>query len=286
MAGGAGGARRAPHRWFDVPGRLAAMFIESRANRMLAAGAPQLAVYAHDHIGKVIVLNGAFEYEELEALAAWLGDDHAHRTMLDVGANIGNHAVRLARHFARVRAFEPNPRAFALLEVNAELGGNIVCHAFGLSSANRPALIKFNARNLGGAALTEAPGDLEPGETQMTVELRTLDSCVGPTEDIGLIKIDVEDHEREVLLGARETIARCRPVIVFEQHFAGVKGGTSEVVELLRGYGYHDFRYIDRTPRFDEVVSFLWQCAFGYRFALIPLKRLARRNYKMIVALA
>ena len=262
------------------------MFIEARANRMLAAGAPQVALYAHDNIGKVIILNGAFEFEELEALAAWLGDDHRGETMLDVGANIGNHAVYLAPHFRTVRAFEPHPQTFALLAVNAGLRPNIECLNLGLSSAAGRAELRGRARNLGGAAIVDA-GAPPPrsDETQVSIELRTLDACVGADETVGLIKIDVEDHEHAVLVGARQTILRCRPIVVFEQHFNHIRHGSSEVLELLRTYGYEKFAYIDRTPRFDVVLSFLWQCVFGYRFALIPITRLGRRNYKMLLAL-
>lgn len=37
--------------------------------------------------------------------------------------------------------------------------------------------------------------------------------------DITLIKIDVENHEKEVLEGAKETIKRNKPVIVLENSY-------------------------------------------------------------------
>ncbi len=48
------------------------------------------------------------------------------------------------------------------------------------------------------------------------VELKTLDSIVGEQEKIDLIKIDVEGAELGVLKGAKKTLMRCKPVVIFE----------------------------------------------------------------------
>lgn len=90
---------------------------------------PQFAVFSSDLIGQGINLYGYWEYEELTALAQWLqAEGHTGGTLLDVGANIGNHSVFLARHFDTVHAIEANPRTFALLALNATLAPNIYCH--------------------------------------------------------------------------------------------------------------------------------------------------------------
>lgn len=46
------------------------------------------------------------------------------------------------------------------------------------------------------------------------VQCITLDS--ERLEDVGFLKIDVEQHERQVLRGALDTISRCRPVVLIE----------------------------------------------------------------------
>jgi hypothetical protein len=38
-------------------------------------------------------------------------------------------------------------------------------------------------------------------------------------EGISLIKIDVENHEIDVLLGAKKTILKCKPIIILENSY-------------------------------------------------------------------
>src|SRR5215475_1675190 len=88
---------------------------------------PQVACFAFDYISTEIAVHGRFERAELECLSVQLfARMRSRRVCLDVGANIGNHSLVFAQHFARVLAFEPNPRTFKLLAINAELAQNIV----------------------------------------------------------------------------------------------------------------------------------------------------------------
>jgi len=50
----------------------------------------------------------------------------------------------------------------------------------------------------------------------LTVAVDTLDHLVSKEQRIGFIKLDLEGGEHDALLGARELIARDRPVILFE----------------------------------------------------------------------
>jgi hypothetical protein len=64
------------------------------------------------------------------------------------------------------------------------------------------------------------------------VEARTIDSFGFP--EVSLMKIDVEGHEAEVLVGAANTIGAFHPVIIIEIF----KINHKKVLLILEGYGY------------------------------------------------
>ena len=80
--------------------------------------------------------------------------------------------------------------------------------------------------NIGGVSL----GNTQDGET---VPVVTLDSMDLPK--VKLIKIDVEGMEADVLLGARQLIARTQPVIFVENNNAEK---SRALIQLLDDLGY------------------------------------------------
>ncbi len=66
----------------------------------------------------------------------------------------------------------------------------------------------------------------------ITVQTDILDNIIPSTENIDLIKIDVEGGEFDVLKGAKNTIARCKPIIIFE-HGLGASEFYDAKPELL-----------------------------------------------------
>jgi FkbM family methyltransferase len=142
---------------------------------------------------------------------------------LDVGANVGFTTVPLARRVRRgvVHAFEPSPVAYRALErtVVRHALGNVVTHPVAVGC--RDGMVEMVTPLDGSArlpALTHVvtPGDV-PGD-RFVAECRALDGMAelasGPP--VRGIKIDVEDHEHEVLAGARRLIAAHRPVLFCE----------------------------------------------------------------------
>lgn len=216
----------------------------SLSTHHLAAGRKQLAVFAFDSVSLNINEDGIFERHELEAFFDWMkacGVDFSTSTALDIGANIGNHALFFSDYFKVVHCFEPAKRTFSVLKVNASLAENIVCHNVGLSSISRNATLTNPHLNVGGASVVDG----EDGEKITLVRLDDIDLA---TNDIRLIKIDVEGHEYEALSGAKETILRHKPIILFEQLPQEIYKMTSRTVDLLKSFGYVKFAVLDRTP--------------------------------------
>ena len=223
--------------------------------RHIADGCKPLVVFAFDHIAHNVNLKGVYEGKELDAFFNWIKRDNEKMfsgVAIDIGANIGNHSLYFADYFNKVYSFEPNPRTFKVLKINAELANNIQCFEVGLSDTEMKGLMEVNPTNSGGATVINSSSD-----HAHTINLRTLDSLIPDDEDIKLIKLDIEGHEFKALTGAKHVICRNRPVILFEQHPHDFRDGHSRVIDLLRSYGYQKFAAIEDHPQISSGRSFV-----------------------------
>ncbi len=132
--------------------------------------------------------------------------------VVDVGAHIGTYTLTLSRTVGmegRVIAIEPQPKMFRELMLNMALNqaGNVDFYLAGVGDRvgeielMPPVEGSEGARALGGGSGEHA-------------QLITLDSL--NLDNVSLIKIDAEWMENAVLDGAKQTIARSRPVILIE----------------------------------------------------------------------
>ncbi len=248
---------------------------------------PQFVIFSSDVIGQGINLYGYWEHEELMALAQWMQDQHiGGGVMLDVGANIGNHSVFLAKHFDTVHAIEPSPRTFNVLSMNASLASNIKCHQFAASNSNGLVTFRQETVNVGYSRIVDAP----LSESTIQVKCWKLDEYFKESNDISLVKIDVEGHEAQAIKGMERILHRCSPVVVFEQHFGGFIDGTSEVIELLKENGYMEFYSVDRIPathrggRIGKLWFFLCSLLIGFRLVVRKHAELEPAFYEMLIA--
>lgn len=162
-----------------------------------------------DYIQERIRNTGApYEVRMLRDMAARLSQND---TVIDVGANIGNHTIYLARLVGcRVLAFEPNAHLAHAIKDSAEMNGlSKLVEVRDVGVGNRSGTAKFRQElrtNLGGQALELGSGD---------IQVITLDE-MNYNRSIRAIKIDVEGFELQVLQGAQALIARDRPIIYVE----------------------------------------------------------------------
>ncbi len=170
-------------------------------------------------VGRGLDLYGEWCDFEIQLLRNYIrfGD-----TVIDVGANIGTHAVafgNMVGPMGAVHAFEPQRRLFTMLSGNVALNAleQVVCHqaAVGdfmgeivLPSLPSPDLhFNFSAVSL---MQGNNAGDKVP---LVTIDSLNLQKCAA-------IKIDVEGMETMVLAGARQTIERCQPILYIENNEA------------------------------------------------------------------
>ena len=256
---------------------------------------PQLACLAFDHIGIIIAVEGRADKETLDFIAARLADRIRGRTVCDVGANVGNHSLALAEHAARVVALEPHPLSFELLRINCRAHPNIVPLNLAASDRRGTADAAVPATNFGGARIAAAA---RPGEIGAVFELVPLDALTELAEaDLGLVKIDVEGHEEQVLRGAEALLRHHRPAVILEQNEDAIADGTSPSLELLKRLGYRHFHALEAPPAWrvpDSVPRPLRRLLRGAEALLagppprraraVPIDRLEQRAYPMLIA--
>lgn len=264
-------------------------YLAARARQHVQTGYSPVAVFAFDFIGRDIALNGRFERDDLAVLDDFLApfrERFSSSTALDIGANIGNHSLVFANRFAAVHSFEPNPRTFGVLSVNAQLALNITVHNLALGDIRGVLPLKFDPLNVGEATLVAAEDATQSDRCDVSVE--RLDDLASGLGDVALIKIDVEGFEASVLRGALETLQRSRPIVVFEQNLGAFVDGRSEAAELLQQAGYVLCVLSKRNVGHDtlsRVFGALRKVLEGIQYDIIPVNALQPDHYSMIVAL-
>ncbi|SMF95303.1 methyltransferase, FkbM family [Methylomagnum ishizawai] len=129
----------------------------------------------------------------------------------DVGTNIGNHTVYFSKvcRAERVYSFEPLHETFRILQRNIALNEITNVIATNAAVGERPCrtnLGRYNAVNTGASSFQVG----DDGEYAMT-SLDTMN-----LERLDFLKMDVEGGHVAALMGAKETLARCRPIIWVE----------------------------------------------------------------------
>jgi len=168
--------------------------------------------------------NDFFEAEILDFLKEHFNNQ---RVIIDIGANIGNHAIYFSRYLkhTHIYAFEPIPANYELLLKNCEGRSDIIPSNIALSDKAEIIPMTANSRNMGMSGW-DKNGVI--GVTAYTLDFLNLD-------DVTMIKIDVENYEPQVLAGAKKTIERFKPVILIEDNF-NTYGNLLLDYTLLRGW--------------------------------------------------
>jgi hypothetical protein len=159
---------------------------------------------------------GLFENSLIEWVKQLCSKD---KIFLDIGAHTGTYGISLAPYCKEVHCFEPQKMTFYALCGSVALSNmqNITCHRFGLGSESQmgPISLKIVSNDGGGSSIHASSDKVIREET---IQIITLDSM--KLENIGFIKMDVEENELYVLQGARETLIKSNyPKILFESNY-------------------------------------------------------------------
>jgi len=191
------------------------------------------------YIGQAVIRYGEYSQHEFALFEYLCG---AGDVVVEVGANIGAHTLGLARHVGpggRIVAVEPQPVVFQTLCGNMAINSitNVDCLNLALSDApghvTVPIVDYAGQGNFGGISVHHA-ADVAAKVPGHKVEARRLDD-VFDYPRLKLLKIDVEGMEAAVLRGAKETIAKHRPILYVENDRTDK---SKALIELLFSYDY------------------------------------------------
>jgi FkbM family methyltransferase len=154
--------------------------------------------------------------------------------VIQAGGNLGLYAKRLARDFQTVYSFEPDPELFRLMQVNAP-EANILRYQAALGDERRlvgTSRIRRDGKPNNHEGITHIAG--EGNIPTLRIDDLGLATCE-------LMVLDLEGWELFALRGARETLARCRPVVSVEINksigFVGFDGDDVRQVLHEASYG-------------------------------------------------
>lgn len=234
----------------------------------------------NDHIGRCVAAAGYYEHHNLQAVMRFLRGKKINPTIaVDVGANIGNHTLFLARRFECVYAFEPHPALFQILQGNCAWNGvkNVQCINSALSdTSGKMYLGQELSNNSGTFSLNH---EKSPSDQEVVVE-RGDSILQGVKHPVALIKVDVEGFENEVLNGLQRIIKKHSPVVWFE---ARDSLSAEATINLLRKWGYCEFLApVPSALRKGSIGRYLRApCRRAY---LKPLRELYDQHYSCILA--
>ena len=169
-----------------------------------------------DYISKMIKYNKNFYEHEL--LTFLRTNFLNQKNIIDIGANIGNHSLFFAKYMNcnKIFSFEPFSKNIELFRHNLmNYKDKCILYETALSDKDGK-MILYNSEqnNFGGLSLHKQAKSFEILKEIDVVRLDNFN-----LSDISLIKIDVENHENEVLQGSKQTILNNKPIIVLENSY-------------------------------------------------------------------
>ncbi|TSC77078.1 MAG: hypothetical protein G01um101431_261 [Parcubacteria group bacterium Gr01-1014_31] len=212
--------------------------------------------------------------------------------IFDIGANTGVMSLAYAAQAPRGKVYAFEPTAFALqrlrknIAVNPELEQRIlVTQAFVAQSSAEVAPSKIYASWRVNGAVDTAAHPIHGGIAHSTDGVTTTtvdDFCARHgIQKIDLMKIDTDGHELQVLRGARQSIARFRPAVIFEMGLALMAENGAAFSDFFKYF--HDLSYRLFDSRSNAPVDLnnyhQWIPRWGSFDALaIPQERLPRHH--------
>lgn len=213
-----------------------------------------LPYYKNDYIQKKIYeSHNYFEFKNLDYVCKkWnkgtIGNYIQGKSILDIGTNIGNHTLYFFFECQIKDAynFEPVENTLNIFKKNIYINNlSNKVHIYNVAvgqSEGKADIYSYNKDNIGATKIKP--------QSDGAIQVITIDS-LNIQETIGLIKIDVEGFETNVLKGALNTLKKNMPYILIEI----VDENFEEIHNLLSNIGY-SYEKLDSFETYADYLFF------------------------------
>jgi len=185
----------------------------------------------------------SFNTIDIGNIIDWSRESHISKYMemkegecfIDAGAHIGLWTMYIGRNGYRVYAFEPNPEIYEILVENTSKYPKVIRILAGLGDIKTVKSLYLHKRSVLNSLRTQSN---EFTGRSIKVSIVPLDEF--NFRNVGIIKMDTEGYESNILKGAIETILRYKPRLIIEVH-QGLRALREELeilTNILIEYGY------------------------------------------------
>ena len=200
------------------------------------------------HFEKMLQLhNGNFEYQQQQRDYAFSQVTNFNTNAIDAGSNIGFWSKQMCQKFKHVYAFEPHPDNIECYKENLKDYKNYTLYDVAISNVTNVQMDLYVSKDeCGNASLNnigvkEGTTNRKLIDNQITsikVNVKKIDDY--NFNDIGFIKVDCQNHEKEVVEGAIKTIDKFSPVLCLELPTRNQKeiDYRNNMIEYLKKYNY------------------------------------------------
>ena len=203
------------------------------------------------HLQSIVANQGDTAVEDIALIDKILKQSKKSKlTVLDIGANIGEYSINLAKKNKNIffHCFEPMPLYYRLLTQNVALNkvqSQFELYPLAIGDKEGSGVLSKRTENV--QAFSNKSKINSQGEK---VEIVTIDSFVKSHhfKNIDFIKMDTEGNEYNVLKGAEQTLKKYHPTLFLEFDKQWLKRYNCTLVEVynfLKKVGYKSFYVVN-----------------------------------------
>lgn len=165
--------------------------------------------------------------------------------VIDIGAHTGNMSVAYSLFANKVLSFEPNPAVFEVLEKNSQLNSNIYPYNYAISDEEGPLTFHYSDYgfcNGGFATRTQFGIGVTGHKIPIDIWAINLENFLQEEniniENLSLIKIDAEGHDKDILKTLTNIINKYKPVLITEIYDGLSSNEITDLLNTIYSLGY------------------------------------------------